>query len=221
MKTNRPITVIELRNYLLTPNSRERFSRYFAEHFVDSQNALGGFVLGQFAVKGGGNNFFWVRGFENMRTRSRFLPKFYGGPVWREFGAEANEMMLDSDNVYLLKPLDESQIFRKNKVLQIDFYFAKRGTLGELISLFQTEYVPILENAEIGETTLWSSELSENDFPRLPAFQYENLLTAVTSFADESDYQFKLKEINLTNVELKRRLEELVSKKDGLTLYET
>ncbi|MEP6901285.1 MAG: NIPSNAP family protein [Actinomycetota bacterium] len=216
MNESQQIQVIELRNYLLKPDTRDRFSDYFAEHFVDSQKDLGGYVLGQFTVKDNEDNFFWIRGFENMQTRSKFLSAFYYGPVWKEFGQAANEMMIDSDNVYLLKPLDELQIFRKKNALKIDFYFAFDEKLNELVNLFQTEYLPSMTNAEIGETTLWLSELSENDFPRLPAFQYENLLVVIRTFEKNA----QLKDFDSANSELKGKIELLVCKQQSLINYE-
>src|SRR5215468_9373546 len=106
MNSKPRLKVIELRNYLLKADARERFTKYFEDHFIDSQNDLRGFVLGQFRIKGDDDKFFWIRGFEDMQTRLNFLRGFYEqGEVWKQFGPGANEMMLDSDNVYLLKPL--------------------------------------------------------------------------------------------------------------------
>ena len=172
------ISVIELRNYLLKPGMRDRFNAYFTEHFVDSQNSRGGYVLEKFEVDGQADKFFWVRGFEDMKTRSKFLPEFYGGPVWKEFGKEANEMMIDSDDVYLLKPLDDSQVFKPGKIVRVDYYFAKDRTPEKLIEIFRSR-------PEQDGTSLWISELDENDFPALPVFQYENLLVAITPFSSD------------------------------------
>src|SRR5262249_31256577 len=106
MNSNPRLKVIELRNYLLKPGVRERFTNYFEDHFIDSQDSLHGFVLGQFRIKGDDDRFFWIRGFEDMSTRLDFLRKFYEqGKVWKQFGSGANEMMLDSDHVFLLKTL--------------------------------------------------------------------------------------------------------------------
>jgi len=212
--------VIELRNYLLKPKARDRFTDYFKNYFVNSQNDLGGYVLGQFTVRAEDDNFFWIRGFENMKSRSRFLPEFYYGATWKEFGSAANEMMLNSDDVYLLKPLDESQTFRKNKVMKIDYYFAKNNQIEQLIKFFQTKYSSFIKDSKIGDATFWRSELAENDFPRLPAFQYENLFVVITAFENEINYQSKLKEFDSANTELETELEQFIIKKDGLLLYE-
>jgi len=198
------ISVIELRNYLLKPGMRDRFNAYFIEHFVDSQNSRGGYILGKYAVEGEADKFFWVRGFEDMKTRSRFLPELYGGPVWKEFGPAANEMMIDSDDVYLLKPLDESQIFKPGKIVRIDYYFAKDRTPEKLIEIFRSR-------PEQDDTSLWISEPDENDFPALPVFQYENLLVAITVFSSDE---------GAPGPELLNQLGPFISNKESLTLYE-
>ncbi len=216
MSKNEFLEVIELRNYLLKPNMREKFSYYFAEHFVESQNSRGGYVLGQFSLQDNPNNFFWVRGFENIKSRSRFLPEFYYGDVWKKFGGEANEMMLDSDDVYLLKPVNNEQFFRKHKVMTVDLYFAADGKLDELIIAFQTDFVRNLKKSTSADITLWRSELSENDFPRLPVFQYENLLAVICGFENKADHQSNLDKFALQVKESKS----LITKKESLIAYE-
>jgi hypothetical protein len=218
MNENETIKVIELRNYLIKPNLRDRFVNYFGKHFVESQNVLGGFVLGAFRIKHESDRFFWIRGFSDMTSRSRFLPEFYYGDVWKKYGGEANEMMIDSDNVYLLKPVNHEQIFRKNKLMTIDFYFAADGKLDELITAFQTNFVPNFKESAGANLTLWQSELSENDFPRLPAFQYENLLVTIAGFDDETVRQTQKKEFEANQRQLIYDLENLVIKKESLII---
>src|SRR5688572_17950708 len=99
MNTNPKLTVIELRNYLLKPGTRERFIEYFENHFLHSQN-IGARVLGLFTIKGETDRFFWIRGFEDMQSRLAFLRGFYEqGEVWKQFGPGANDMIVDSDHV--------------------------------------------------------------------------------------------------------------------------
>src|SRR4030095_4660041 len=72
LAANQPIRTLELRNYVTKTGKRDEFIAYFEENFIDSQNALGGFVLGQFRVKGAEDNFFWIRGYRDMAERSRY-----------------------------------------------------------------------------------------------------------------------------------------------------
>jgi hypothetical protein len=219
MNSNPRLKVIELRNYLLKPGARERFTNYFEDHFLDSQNVLRGFVLGQFRIKGASDRFFWIRGFEDMQTRLTFLRRFYEqGEVWKQFGPGANEMMLDSDHVYLLKPLRSESFaydeFAKGKgILVVESYFVKPNHRDELADLLQANPTPHLNNKPI----LCVSEISENDFPRLPVIQDENLLVAVTVFRDESDYQSHL----TRSAGLKTRIKELITNEETLILNPT
>ena len=184
MNPNEQIKVIELRNYLIKPATRDRFIDYFEKHFVGSQNALGGLVLGAFRIETQAERFFWIRGFSGMNSRSRFLPEFYGGEVWKKLGAEANEMMSEWHQVHLLKPLGKvgnKVFFTEKRLTVIDFYFAEDGKIAELINLLQT-------NNQFSGTTFWVGEMTENDFPALPVMQDENLLAAITNYENEEEY---------------------------------
>src|SRR5262245_41718915 len=164
MNSNPRLKVIELRNYLLKPGAREKFINYFEDHFIDSQNVLRGFVLGQFRIKGDDDKFFWIRGFENMQTRLNFLRGFYEhGEVWKQFGSGANEMMLDSDNVYLLKPLRSESFsydeFAKGKgIVVVESFFTRPNRRDELADFLQANHSSYLKSKSI----LCISEMSEN-----------------------------------------------------------
>jgi hypothetical protein len=56
------------------------------------------------------NRFIWLRGFADMTTRAQALHVF-GGPFGKHREA-ANETMIDSDNVLLLRPADRPPGFR-------------------------------------------------------------------------------------------------------------
>jgi len=225
MYKNHPIKVIELRNYLLKPGVRDQFIDYFEDRFIDSQNELGGFVLGQFRIRDNENHFFWIRGFENISTRSRFLPAFYGGAVWNEFGPAANDMMLEWHNVHLLKSLMgdkniNSDVFAGKKgIVVIDYYTVQDGRLNELINFFRTESIPFHQSLNIYDTTLLISEMTENDFPRLPVIQDRNMLVTITNFKGESEYQSALQ--NYTFGTSENQLQQLISSKNSLVLYPT
>lgn len=226
------MNVIELRNYRLKPGTRDRFTNYFVQNFIRSQVALGGYPHAQFKVKGADNNFFWIRGFADMASRSKFLPAFYYGPVWKQYGAEANSMLTNNDNVYLLKPLtlqngalntgtpfNAAQLTIKTGIAIIDFYTANTR-LNELITLFSKDYIRALKTAGITNYSLWVSELTPNDFPRLPVFQDKNLLVVITFYRDERDYLSKQNLLNdALSEEVKTKLEDIVTIKNSQVLY--
>jgi hypothetical protein len=218
MNANPKLKVIELRNYLLKPGMRERFTDYFEDQFIDSQDSLGGYVFGQFRIQGEDDKFFWIRGFEDMQSRLVFLRAFYEqGQVWKEFGPGANEMMLDSDNVYLLRPLRDSfdpyEFPRQRGIIVIEFYFAKPNQREQLTNLFRANRASLLKS----KPTLWISDMTANDFPRLPVIQDQNLLVSISSYADESDYQSQCRK----SAESKDRMRHLIANESSLILYPT
>jgi quinol monooxygenase YgiN len=97
-------SVYELRRYTLCPGTRDAFVALFDAELVESQEDAGMLVLGQFTDLDRPDVFVWIRGFSDMTSRRAALGAFYGGPVWAAHRETANAMMLDSDDVLLLKP---------------------------------------------------------------------------------------------------------------------
>lgn len=228
---NQPIRVLELRNYVTKPGQRDKFISYFEANFIDSQNALGGYILGQFRVEGADDNFFWIRGFNDMASRSRYLPEFYRGEFWKQRRNYVNDMLINNDNVYLLKPLSlsedqsdtavNSNEFGKKKGLVVVDYYVANTRLKELIEFFRSKYISFLKSNDIS-TTSWVSELTENDFPALPVFQDKNLLVTITPFKDEAEYRLKSKQINAeSNQKILTELREIVTTKTTVILHPT
>ncbi|MEO5718730.1 MAG: NIPSNAP family protein, partial [Chthoniobacterales bacterium] len=107
MDANTPPTccpILELRQYTLHPGKREQLIDLFEREFIESQEALEMRLVGQFRDFDNPDRFVWLRGFADMTTRAPALQEFYGGPVWRAHRETANETMIDSDNVLLLRP---------------------------------------------------------------------------------------------------------------------
>ena len=96
--------IVELRQYTLHPGKRDVLINLFDREFVESQEALGMKVIGQFRDLDNPNRFVWLRGFRDMPSRAQALKDFYGGPVWKAHREAANATMIDSNNVLLLHP---------------------------------------------------------------------------------------------------------------------
>src|SRR5207253_2335895 len=96
--------VVELRQYTLHPGKRDVLIDLFDREFVETQEAVGITVIGQFRDLDHPDRFVWLRGFPNMTSRAKALTDFYGGPVWKAHREAANATMIDSDNVLLLRP---------------------------------------------------------------------------------------------------------------------
>ena len=225
------INVIELRNYVLKPGQRENFTSLFEQHFVQSQFDLGGYPLNWFKVDGAPDNFLWIRGFTDMASRSKFLPAFYHGAVWKQYRSDANSKLANNDNVYLLKPLIlsnevletgksiSSNLLKGNKeIAVIDFYIANTK-LDKLKTAFAKYYLPAFKRAGIENYTLWVSEMEKNDFPQLPVFQDGNLLVAITFYNDEAEYHEMQKLFNAgLSEDVKAEMQDIITIKNTLVL---
>lgn len=111
VSTARCCPVIELRQYTLKPGQRDVLIELFDRHFVESQEAAGMTVIGQFRDRRQSDRFVWMRGFRDMTARHSALERFYGGPVWAAHRTAANDTMVDSDNVLLLRPARRDTAF--------------------------------------------------------------------------------------------------------------
>ncbi len=235
LNANQNIKVIELRNYLVRRGRRDEFINLFEENFVQSQNILGGYILGQYRVKGADDNFFWIRGFRDMPARYKFLNDFYyGSPAWKQHKSEANSMLLNNDNVYLLKPLNlkdsandaelsfNTSWFGQEKGIAVVDFCTSNTKRDKLIDFVKKKYAAILNASKIENSSFWMSEMTPNDFTGLPVFQDTNLLVQITFYKNESEYRNKMKEVDSKmNDELKSEWADLVTIKNTLVIYPT
>src|SRR5829696_10445852 len=95
--------VVELRQYTLHPGQRDVLIDLFDREFVETQEAVGMAILGQFYDLDDPDRFVWLRGFNDMPGLAQSLHAFYSGPVWKTHRDAANATMIDSDNVLLLR----------------------------------------------------------------------------------------------------------------------
>jgi hypothetical protein len=195
--------IIEIRNYLLKPNKLEHFIDNFETNFIDPLEMLGMRVLVQFRLIGEIDHFVWLRGFEDMQTRLEGLDGFYSGPIWQKHRTVTNGMLLDNDDVHLLRPIGDfdltcglsaesveadlrsGTISTDTGIVCIDIYQAVAGERDELIDAFQSQITPAYEQEGVQIRGLFVAEMSENTYPRLPVIQrpdefvtftvYENL----------------------------------------------
>ena len=103
------MTILELRQYTMVPGRRDDFVELFDREFVETQEALGMEVVGQFIDLDRPDRYVWIRRFPDMEARKAALEAFYSGPVWAEHSAAANPMMTEWHDVLLLKPAGEGR----------------------------------------------------------------------------------------------------------------
>lgn len=184
-------TVFELRRYTLKPDGRETLIALFDAEFVETQEAVGMSVIGQFRDRAQPEHFVWFRGFADQAARSAALPRFYGGPVWASHGAAANATMIDSDDVLMLKPAGTAPVFADLPVRPQGAF----ATVGSPIlvathhaspditeSGLRREAAVIAEVARAAGALVLASLVSDhrpNGFPRLPVRTDANAVVTV------------------------------------------
>ena len=195
--------VVELRQYTLPPGKRDVLIDLFDREFVETQEAVGIKVIGQFRDLDHPDRFVWLRGFCDMTSRAKALTDFYGGPVWKAHREAANATMIDSDNVLLLRPARPTSGFsleNSNRppvgsdevpaslVVATIYYFA--GPVApDFINFFEHSLRPVAEGLGATISASFVTEKSENTFPALPVRTDENVFVWFSTFPDLAAYE--------------------------------
>jgi hypothetical protein len=177
--------VVELRQYTLRPGQRDVLVELFDREFVESQEAVGIELIGQFRDLDRPDRFVWLRGFPDMERRRTALEAFYGGPVWRAHSAAANATMVDVDDVLLLRPLTAASGFgpqpppraagaRMPASMLVATICSLEGPAD--VAIADRELVPALAATGSPALATFVEEPSENTFPALPVRTGEHVL---------------------------------------------
>ena len=195
--------VVELRQYTLHPGQRDVLIDLFDREFVETQEAEGMRVIGQFRDLENPDRFVWLRGFADMPGRTRSLSAFYGGPTWKANRTAANATMIDSDNVLLLKPARPKSGFwlenlrrpepgsteiPRTLVVATIYYFESAPDEAVLAS-FEREALPVIRSAGASTLGWFVTESSPNTFTALPVREGEHVMVLFCSFADAAAYE--------------------------------
>jgi NIPSNAP len=189
--------VIELRQYTLKPGQRDVLIDLFDRHFVESQEAAGMTIVGQFRDRRRPDRFVWIRGFPDMTSRHQALERFYGGPAWAAHRAAANATMVDVSDVLLLRPvgpvssdggflLDGDEIRAGTRPRNATTVLAGVYTLSEqaddsLVSRFEKQVAPRLQTRGLMLKGVFVTETAPNTFTRLPVREGEHVLVWVAT----------------------------------------
>jgi hypothetical protein len=181
--------VLELRQYTLKPGRRDALIDLFDRHFIESQEALDMSVVGQFRDRRRPDRFVWLRGFSGMESRRNALAAFYDGAIWGAHKAKANDTMLDSDNVLLLKPARPDLAFRMNGAAEeipppsagpltvlAGIYQMTQPIDAGVVSDFEHQVAPILQANGVRIEGVFVTEPAPNTYPRLPVREGEHVL---------------------------------------------
>jgi quinol monooxygenase YgiN len=179
--------VLELRQYTLKPGRRDDLIALFEREFVESQEKEGMTVIGTFRDADDPDRFVWLRGFADMEARTKALAAFYGGPVWQAHRDAANDTMIDSDNVLLLRPAGAD--FPKGARAPIGANGAAKGMVLATIHYFDAMVTEAFVSAfralaDPHRIAVCITEARENTFPRLPVREGESVLASFSLFPD-------------------------------------
>jgi quinol monooxygenase YgiN len=190
--------VIELRQYTLHAGKRETLIDLFEHHFIPGQEATGIRVQGQFRDSSDPNRFVWLRGFRDMASRAEALKSFYGGPAWKAHREEANATMADSDDVLLLKPVDDNAGFtlprergagsRVTSLVVATIYLLQAPVDASFLRFFETRMRPVMVETGSAPIARFQTEPAENNFPALPVRKGEHAFVWFSAFENASEY---------------------------------
>ncbi|HEY2103964.1 MAG TPA: NIPSNAP family protein [Chthoniobacterales bacterium] len=195
--------IVELRQYTLHPGKRDILIELFDREFVESQEALGMRIIGQFRDLDNPDRFVWLRGFADMAGRAEALRTFYGGPVWKEHRDAANATMIDSDNVLLLRRVRPTSGFELGAggrrppitnnlvpgiVIATIYYFNAPVSM-EFIDFFELELSPVLRASDTSVLAYFINEDSVNNFPALPVREGEHVFVWFSRVASLQEYK--------------------------------
>ena len=181
--------IVELRQYTLRPGQRDVLIDLFEANFVESQEDTGMKVIGTFRDLDDPTRFVWLRGFDTMDSRARSLGDFYDGPVWQRHRDRANQTMVDSDNVLLLRPARRAAGFilpatrpaagasddRDGGIVEVLVVALDAPADADTIDRLTTEIATRVVDAGGVSLASFVTEESENTFPRLPVREGEHV----------------------------------------------
>jgi len=207
--------VLELRQYTLHPGRRDELIEIFEREFIESQEALGIRVVGEFRDLDDSDRFVWMRGFRDMEARREALTAFYRGPVWRTHRDTANAAMIDWSDVLLLRPTAPGCGFalagaarppvgaaeRPSSIVTATICLLESPLDAEFLRGFDTRLRPALAEAGGAPIAWFASETAENTYPALPVRTGEHAFVWFSTFADASRHREHLERLARSNEE--------------------
>jgi hypothetical protein len=178
--------IVELRQYTLKPGGRDPLCDLFERHFISAQEERGARILGYFRDLDDPDRFVWLRGFPNMPSRKAALEAFYSCEVWRTHRDAVNELIVDSDDVLLLRPVvRRSAALNGGGVLAARIWSLPTSIPCNIAELLADEAAAMLEERELEVAATYVTEPRKNNFPALPVREGENVVVVLAPFERE------------------------------------
>jgi quinol monooxygenase YgiN len=192
--------IVELRQYTLHPGQRDTLIELFDREFIETQEATGMTIVGQFRDLANPDRFVWLRGFPDMTRRAAALRAFYSGPTWKAHRQAANATMIDAANVLLLHPARPTSGFAlasrtrppvgaaetRTDLVAITIYSAAARLGDDFTGFFEQEVAPILAETGAAVEATFVTEESPNTFPALAIREGEHVFVWLTRFPDRA-----------------------------------
>jgi hypothetical protein len=199
-QTAPPHPVIELRQYKIAAGRRDAMIALFDRNFVESQEATGARLIGQYRDLDDPDRFTWIRGFESMEARGASLHDFYFGPVWQANRAAANAMLDDNDNVLLLRSAQPDSGFAPalgtragvdapapaGGLLIATIHYLWKDPAEGFAAFFRDRLAPAYASAGLPVLASYVTETEPNNFPQLPVRQHEKVFVWFTRVANQA-----------------------------------
>lgn len=188
--------LVELRQYTSHDGQRDVLIDLFEREFIETQEAAGMAVLGQFRDLDAGRRFVWLRGFADLHSRAQALAAFYDGPVWRQHRDAARATMVDSDDVLLLQPAWPGGGLRRSErqrakgavrmsapgLLDTRLCRLREAASPELLRHCREVVTPALTEGGAEVLGWYVTAEVPNNFPRLPVRHGEHMLVVLLMF---------------------------------------
>jgi quinol monooxygenase YgiN len=181
--------ILELRQYQLAAGTHDAFVDLFETKLVESQEEQGMRLVGQFSDHDDKDRFTWIRSFADMAAREKALNTFYSGPVWKANRDAANPMLLDNDNVLLLKPVSSELAFgpaqqrpaigvasKKGGAVMVVIEYLWKSPNEGFSTFFRDTMKPALEIGGLKLLGVYLPTDEPNNFPALPIREEKKLL---------------------------------------------
>jgi hypothetical protein len=194
--------VVEIRQYLLAPDKRDDLIHLFEAQFIETQEAAGIAVPGQFRVDGNPNQFDWMQGFSDMAARRRAFDAFYHGAAWHRYRGLVNDWLVDYGNVLLLKPAHAGSDFTglpvsrpkigstalPAGVVVLTIYYLGSNAGEKFDRFFETRIRPVVQGHGARVRATFVSDRSPSDYPGLPVRTDANVFAWFACYPDEAAY---------------------------------
>jgi NIPSNAP len=181
-----PTRIVELRQYTLKPGARDTLIDLFERHFIGAQEERGARILGHFRDLDDADRFVWLRGFPDFATRKAALEAFYSCDVWRTHRDAVNELIVDSDDVLLLRPVVRRFAgLDGGGVVAARIWSLPTSIPGNIAELLADEAAALLEQRELEIAATYVTEPRKNNFPALPVREGENVVVVLAPFERE------------------------------------